>query len=745
MKQRKPRSAALVVSSAIVTLLMAAIVLSRLPAPDEETSWISNHLPAAEIRQVRHLATQISRLSGRQGQDTEKSELRDAVRRLSIREAAALGLLLLRTENEMDIASWIRLATEREQRATVQLKRLLTRFIAPDKSYPIVTTIRGTTRLRSICGDEMLSEVTAVKFQNFDDSGFPIPSNLVDDDLQLLLDLPGIERIWIESASITDQGVARLASLRRLREIHLIHCSQLTDQSLKLLESPRLRSLNLTGNSQVSDAGIRSIKRCYNLTELGLEGTRISSASLPFIANCRQLTRLDIGHTKVCKRLDELRSLRHLEHLGASGLGSDDHPEPWKSLHFLSVCRRLTSIDLEGTVLHQLELRDLPVLNHLTLGHSRLKEIAVCNLPQLKRLDLPASSQSGDSFELKKVEIQGLSNLRILTVCGMNESASNELARGLRDSKNLMSLKLVRSVFTDRLADVIGQLHQLDSLDISDSPMTTRQRESILKAERLRKLKCPGDRLGLEDWQALGRSHLTDLTLSNLRLGDHRLSLPLPSLQVLKLVDCSIGRLNLKELPVLAEIDIRLGRTEDLTIAECPHLRCCTFMKTEVNNLRVDSCAHMKNVTGLFESKFGAITLIDLPQLDRIVVQERSSVHELNLRGLPRMTSASFWLGEVSSSVLESLVDMPSLKSLDVSSTKLGDDAAVVISNMTGLEKLSASPHFTRHGIERLHNLPHLNELNLYHRKDADWLQEEVPRLLPNVRNYCVFAYGLSH
>ena len=390
-------------------------------------------------------------------------------------------------------------------------------------------------------------------------------------------------------------------------------------------------------------------------------------------------------------------------------------------------------------------MRDLPVLNHLTLGHSRLKEIAICNLPQLKRLDLPASSQSGDSFELKKVEIQGLSNLRILTVCGMNESASNELARGLRDSKNLMSLKLVRSFLTDRLADVIGQLHQLDSLDISDSPMTTRQRESILKAERLRKLKCPGDRLGLEDWQALGRSHLTDLTLSNLRLGDHRLSLPLPSLQVLKLVDCSIGRLNLKELPVLAEIDIRLGRTEDLTIAECPHLRCCTFMKTEVNNLRVDSCAHMKNVTGLFESKFGAITLIDLPQLDRIVVQERSSVHELNLRGLPRMTSASFWLGEVSSSVLESLVDMPSLKSLDVSSTKLGDDAAVVISNITRLEKLYASPHFTRHGIERLRKLPHLNELNLYRRKDADWLQEEVPRLLPNVRNHCVFAYGSSH
>lgn len=735
MKSDNTGNAYRVVTVAAATLMVAAVILDTWTRPpDTDTVWISEHLTAMEIRQVRHLAARISHLAKQSRHDIKLSE---AVRSLSIREAAALGLLLLRTLDEEDTASWLRLPAEREQQATIHLKHLLSRFGSSAPWHPpMATTIRGTERLRTICGDELLTEVTAVGFQTVDDSGITIPSNFIDEDLRLLLRLPGLERIWIDSAPITDEGVALLASLQRLQEIHLFHCPQLTDKSLQMLVSPRLLSLNLTGISQVSDAGVQSLVRCPNLQELVLDGTGISSASLPVIADCRQLTKLNISRTKVCEGLDQLDSLKRLEDLGIAGLGSSDQPVPWKSLHFLIACRHLASLDLEGTALHRLELRSLPCLSQLAVGHSRLKEIFMSDLPQLQRLDL-----SRPSMEFSELTIGGLPNLRYLTISGMDESASKGLARGLKDLTQLAYLKLRSSPLTDDLADAIGQLPRLQLLDVGDSSMTTRQREFILKSRHLQNLHCRGDLLGIEDWHAFGRSNLTDLTVSRLRLDDLNQSLPFSSLKVLKLEDCSIGHLALKELPTLTDIDFRLGQIDNLNIVKCPRLRSCTLMQIGIENLRIDSCLRLENVTGLYESRFGRMTLSDLPQLERIVVQERSSVQELNLSRLPRLSSASFWLGEISTRALQELIDVPSITALDVSSTSLGDDAAIVISRMAGLEKLSASPHFTRRGLEHLRNLPHLNELNLYHRTEADWSQEEVPRLLPNVRYYCVFEH----
>lgn len=114
----------------------------------------------------------------------------------------------------------------------------------------------------------------------------------------------------------------------------------------------------------------------------------------------------------------------------------------------------------------------------------------------------------------------------------------------------------------------------------------------------------------------------------------------------------------------------------------------------------------------------------------------------MRLAELPALRSVSFWAADISISALEALLEISELAELDVSNTSLNDDAAAVIGRMAGLQRLSASSHFSRAGLQHLQQLSHLNCLDLYHRPESDGTEEEARRMFSHVKEVTVFAAG---
>lgn len=734
MIQSNSKASASAVAVAGGIILLVAILLRCEPS---STMPCADHLSAQEARHVQQLARRIVHLQ-RRGQSTpEKSQLREAVRTLSIREASGLGEMLLNA-GHVDVVEWIRCPAERE-RQVVELLNLMRTRIAPYGPWdsPLETTVRGSSRLRAICGVELLTEITGVKLRHFDDDvGGSKPIELDDDDLEVLLELPGLEEIWIDCAQITDAGVARLARLPRLREVHLVQCDRLTGESVHSIGRPQLQHLDVARCSGISDAGVEGLSRCPNLKVLVLDNTKITSAVLPVIANCRQLTELSLNGTAVRAGLEQLRSLRFLERLGLSHLGSDALPVPSESLIFLSDCKRLTSLDLEQTAVRRVELRHLPQLAQFLVGHLHQRELVLVDLPRLQEFRFASDwSPAGDQNRLEHVELSGLTGLYDLWLRGLTAPASDGLAHGLADLTHLRIVSLSSSVMTDGLANAIGRLPQLERLDLSAAKVTSKQRQAILSAPQLQFLRCGGQGFTADDWNAFCRSSLKGLEITGLVLSDMTKPIPWATVEQLTLYDCRIQRLVLNSLPALKSIDIRNGDINELIVAGCSQLTRYSQLEGTIPSLRIESCPRLESFFVGFEATMGVITLNDLSQLGSVTIQERSSVRELKLSGLPRVKSVSFWLANVSPGALTALNDLPALARLDISNTKLGDDSAVVVGGLAGLEHLSASPQFTRHGLEQLRSLPRLRSLNLYRsQRHADWSKEDAALMWPNVR-----------
>lgn len=151
------------------------------------------HLSAEEIRGVADLAPLTAR--GAKSPNEAAAALRADVRQLSIREAAALGLRLL-DEHVRDPRPWLALPHAREREATANLKQLQQRLGYQESGFRYLeTTVRGPQRLRKLCGDATLTEVINVGLWSFYDGGIPAPTSISDDDVDVLVGLPGLQ--WV--------------------------------------------------------------------------------------------------------------------------------------------------------------------------------------------------------------------------------------------------------------------------------------------------------------------------------------------------------------------------------------------------------------------------------------------------------------------------------------------------------------------------------------------------------------------
>jgi hypothetical protein len=95
-------------------------------------------------------------------------------------------------------------------------------------------------------------------------------SDLRNDDLGPLAQLPDVERIKFDDAPIGDAGLAPLAGLKHLKQ------------------------LSLRG-TKVTDAGMVHLQKLPSLTELDLERTAITNAGLAALGPNKSLRRVYVG------------------------------------------------------------------------------------------------------------------------------------------------------------------------------------------------------------------------------------------------------------------------------------------------------------------------------------------------------------------------------------------------------------------------------------------------------------------
>lgn len=170
---------------------------------------------------------------------------------------------------------------------------------------------------------------------------------LGDEHLELLRDLPALERVTLDGFMLTDDGLRHLAawkSLTKLTFYNIANRGRFNGSGLRhLAELPRLEEFNC-GGSSFDDAGLEACSRLTKLTKLWLWHTpitdagvphlkkltklqslrllaqwrpRITDAALPHLAEIKSLEHLDLGETRFTyaglRQLRELPSLKRLD------------------------------------------------------------------------------------------------------------------------------------------------------------------------------------------------------------------------------------------------------------------------------------------------------------------------------------------------------------------------------------------------------------------------------------------------
>jgi hypothetical protein len=140
-------------------------------------------------------------------------------------------------------------------------------------------------------------------------------TNIVDNGLQSLTQLPNLETLSLLGTNISDEGLGHLRAASRLKALTL-YGTEVGDNGLQhIVQIPSLRVLNLA-YTHVTDSGLAMLETLPELEELYLFNTDISDAGAVHIAKLKQLRILRTEDTKVTEAgLFLLRDHKHLETL----------------------------------------------------------------------------------------------------------------------------------------------------------------------------------------------------------------------------------------------------------------------------------------------------------------------------------------------------------------------------------------------------------------------------------------------
>jgi Leucine-rich repeat (LRR) protein len=254
-------------------------------------------------------------------------------------------------------------------------------------------------------------------------------------------DHPALTVLWAMSAPIDDEGLAEIGRIKKLQQLTIAY-TKVTDAGMdSVVKLQALKALNISGN-QITDVGVRKICNSLPLLEeLAIEKLPITPQVIQEIGKLKNLRRLEIGRMELSKEfLIELGKLEHIEELSLRQAEVDVSAlaelSNLKRLRWL----RLTGVDLKGA--------DLSWLKHLS-------DIEILHL----------DGENITDEELETMEITG--PLRFL---------------------NLLSANI-----TDKSIQKLEPLH-LKKLGLSSGNLTEAGLENLIKMQSLDELYIGADR-----------------------------------------------------------------------------------------------------------------------------------------------------------------------------------------------------------------------------------------------------------
>jgi internalin A len=288
--------------------------------------------------------------------------------------------------------------------------------------------------------------------------------------------LPVLESLNLSYASVTDEGIARLAaSLPALETLDLSH-TLVADQGIVHLEVlPHLKRLNLAATG-VSDVGMEHLRKLRSLEDLDLSQTKISLKGLAHLEGLKGLERIVLPRIRLDQ--DMLRIVASLPELRDLNLSA--HEEVGDAeVAILIKAKKLERLDLTRSPIGNsgIEcLKDLTKLRELWLDTTKVTDDGLAVLTRLPNLGLLYVS----GLRITDAGLERLATLKKLQVLSLEGTdVTDEGLASLRELTDLRLLYLGTTKITDNGIAQLAALKSLEFLDVSGTKVTDTALEKL--------------------------------------------------------------------------------------------------------------------------------------------------------------------------------------------------------------------------------------------------------------------------
>lgn len=185
-------------------------------------------------------------------------------------------------------------------------------------------------------------------------------SAITDKGMKSLSRCTGLEEVIISNTPVTDAGIAELAGLPSLKKLWIDGTAVTNACTGHIAMIEKLEWLRLNELSQITDSAFAKLKSLKKLQRLDLSGSGISDEACEIIGGFN-LESLDISKTQITDSgFEKIKNLKHLTSINFSDTKIGD-----ACFEVLSGFQKLTEIDLDGTMVHGSGIEKLGKLKKL--------------------------------------------------------------------------------------------------------------------------------------------------------------------------------------------------------------------------------------------------------------------------------------------------------------------------------------------------------------------------------------------